>query len=82
MFTPRQSHQAVEVRLGLGAVLVSSVRVRTRGEIGSGQGMAAARDRGECRRDQADRAISTAWLNASLRLHLRPIDVVVCHGPI
>ena len=30
--------------------------------------------------NQADRAISTAWLNALLRLHLRPIDVVVFHG--
>ena len=27
------------------------------------------------------RAISTARLNASPRLHLRPIDVVVCDGP-
>ena len=28
------------------------------------------------------RAISTARLNASPRLHLRPIDVVVCDGPL
>ena len=28
------------------------------------------------------RAISAARLNASLRFHLRPIDVVVCHGPL
>ncbi len=32
-------------------------------------------------RNQACRAISTGQLNASPRLHLRPIDVVVCHGP-
>ena len=32
-------------------------------------------------RDQAIRAISTGQLSASPRLHLRPIDVVVFHGP-
>ena len=31
--------------------------------------------------DQANRAISTSQLNALLRLHLWPIDVVVFHGP-
>ena len=31
--------------------------------------------------DQAYRAISTGQLNALPRLHLRPIDVVVYHGP-
>ena len=31
--------------------------------------------------DQVYRAISTGQLNALLRLHLRPIDVVVFHGP-
>ena len=30
--------------------------------------------------DQAGRAISTGKLNALLRLHTRPIDVVVFHG--
>jgi hypothetical protein len=30
--------------------------------------------------DQADRAISTGKLNASPRLHTRPINVVVFHG--
>ena len=30
--------------------------------------------------NQANRAISTGQLNALLRLHLRPIDVVVFHG--
>ena len=31
--------------------------------------------------DEACRAISTGQLNALPRLYLRPIDVVVCHGP-
>ncbi len=31
--------------------------------------------------DQANRTISTGQLSASPRVHLRPIDVVVCHGP-
>ena len=31
--------------------------------------------------DQANRAISTGQLSALLRVHLRPIDVVVFHGP-
>lgn len=31
--------------------------------------------------NQAYRAISTGQLNALLRLHLRPIGVVVFHGP-
>ena len=31
--------------------------------------------------NQAYRAISTGQLNTLLRLHLRPIDVVVYHGP-
>ncbi len=31
--------------------------------------------------NQAYRAISTGQLNALLHLHLRPIDVVVYHGP-
>ena len=33
------------------------------------------------RSDQAYRAISTGQLSTLLRLHLRPIDVVVYHGP-
>ena len=32
-------------------------------------------------RNQAERAISTGKLNALPRLHIRPIDVVVFHGP-
>ena len=31
--------------------------------------------------DQAYRTISTGQLSALLRVHPRPIDVVVCHGP-
>ena len=31
--------------------------------------------------DQAYRTISTGQLSALRRVHLRPIDVVVCHGP-
>ena len=31
--------------------------------------------------NQAYRAISTGQLNALLHLHLRPIDVLVSHGP-
>jgi hypothetical protein len=30
---------------------------------------------------QAERAISNGQLNALLRLHIRPINVVVFHGP-
>ena len=33
------------------------------------------------RHNQAERAISTGKLNALPRLHIRPIDVVVFHGP-
>jgi hypothetical protein len=32
--------------------------------------------------NQADRAISTGKLNALLRLHTRPINVVVYHGSV
>jgi hypothetical protein len=31
---------------------------------------------------RADRAIRTGWLHALPRLHLRPIDVLVLHGPL
>ena len=34
----------------------------------------------ECMSDQADRAIRTGKLNALLRLHTQPINVVVFHG--
>ena len=30
---------------------------------------------------QAERAISTGKLNVLLRLHIRPINVIVYHGP-
>jgi hypothetical protein len=30
---------------------------------------------------QAERAISNGQLNASLHFHIRPIDVIVYHGP-
>ena len=33
------------------------------------------------KKGKASRAISIARLNASLRLHLRPIDVIVYDGP-
>src|SRR5262249_50337763 len=35
----------------------------------------------ECNRGQAARPISTAKLNASRRLHLRPINLVIFQGP-
>src|SRR5262249_1200010 len=36
----------------------------------------------ECNRGQAARPISTAKLNASRRLHLRPINLVIFQGPL
>ena len=36
----------------------------------------------ETGRDQAARAISKAWLKRLRALHLPPINVVVCHGPL
>ena len=53
----------------------SLVRVDDLGVRGRGTGPPASGS------DQAFRAISTGQLNALLRLHLRPIDVVVFHGP-
>ena len=51
-----------------------------------GSCMLPVRDGGVCAlpvtgSDQAYRTISTGQLSALLRVHLRPIDVVVCHGP-
>ena len=43
------------------------------------RGLAAARDAGR-REIKLDRAIRTAWLSVSPHVHLRPIDVMVCHG--
>ena len=42
--------------------------------MGEGSGLSSSGS------NQANRAISTGQLNALLRLHLRPIDVVVFHG--
>ena len=42
--------------------------------MGGGSGLSSSGS------NQANRAISTGQLNALLRLHLRPIDVVVFHG--
>ena len=36
----------------------------------------------EDKNDQVDRAIRTGKLNASPRLHTRPINVVVYHGSV
>ncbi len=54
------------------------------GRMTSGSALSAASGTGTrlpLDRNQACRAISTGQLNASPRLHLRPIDVVVFHGP-
>ena len=48
-------------------------RIRVR--LGSSPGMGLS-----CMSVQADRAIRTGKLNALLRLHTQPIDVVVFHG--
>ena len=45
--------------------------------LGQASGTSQAKDRV---RDQADRAIRTGQLNALLRFHPRPINVVVFHG--
>ena len=42
--------------------------------MGEGSGLSSSGS------NQANRAISTGQLNALLRVHLRPIDVVVFHG--
>jgi hypothetical protein len=42
----------------------------------------AVSSRMSAERDQASRAISTGKLNASPRLHLQPINVVVFHGSL
>ena len=49
--------------------LLPSARARARAKMGT-----------ENENDQANRAISTGKLNALLRLHTRPINVVVYHG--
>ena len=55
---------------GLGLVMVPCRALIGLTLIGAGRGGG-----------RACRAIRTAWLRALLRLHLRPIDVVVYHGP-
>ena len=81
---PRHGHQAVQApRQGQGELCVSlsvfGVGCRVRLSHGAARlrrtGFAAARGRG-----QAGRAISTGQLRGLPRFHLRPIDVVVCHG--
>ena len=75
---------------GAGRVLVRSVggwcvcvvsgagRCRGRARAGAGgPGMAAAHDG----KDRAGRAIRIGWLSASPHVYLRPIDVMVYHGP-
>ena len=69
----------------LGPCAASSVLFQVRVAFDVRAGRCALRFRGACHAvsgsDQACRAISTGQLNALPRLHLRPIDVVVFHGP-
>ena len=51
-----------------------------RAELVAARGGSARRRPKPAAMDQAYRAISTGWLNALPRFHLRPIDVVVYHG--
>ena len=86
---PRHGHQAVgsqspsgpAVRRRARAVPLSGPPGRERARRQGGR-PGPARDASAAAhgRDQANRAISTGPLNASLRLHARPIDVMVCHG--
>ncbi len=46
-----------------------------------GSGLHTQRELNRRKKGEASRAISTARLNVSPRLHLRPIDVVVYDGP-
>ncbi len=77
MFRSRYGHQTGEAEWCVKSLCFVAFRVR-RGSIVfriRGFGFAVTGS------DQACRAISTGQLNALLRLHLRPIDVVVYHGP-
>ena len=66
---PRKEHGACFCFTPLTSVFVPRLLLRFRNSLAvSGS-------------NQAYRAISTGQLNALLRLHLRPIDVVVFHGP-
>ena len=74
----------VRVRNGIGCTpLASATRSPKREEdlkARVGSKPAAGRPLHGTNENQADRAISTAKLNASLHLHMRPINVVVYHG--
>ena len=80
---PRYGHQAGQAPLRVGEEEVSGGRAVG---LGAARGRfwrprtAARRGGGFGGRDQVPRAISTGWLHGLPRFHLRPIDVVVCHG--
>lgn len=72
---PSQVHEARAAggRLCLGGLCMLLCPVRRGGALGPSLAVTGS--------DQAYRTISTGQLSALLRVHLRPIDVVVCHGP-
>ena len=72
MFCSRYDHQTEKETLIQVKLLLSIIQK---------QEHASARSLASTGSNQAYRAISTGQLNALLRLHLRPIDVVVYHGP-
>jgi hypothetical protein len=77
-WAPRHDHQAGRPRCGVDVV--------TRDREGGGKAHRPVAWSGLPLRaalmgwDQADRAISKAQLHALLRVHMPPIDVMVCHG--
>ncbi len=81
-------HLTAEFGMGSGVLLVLWPPDRKRSEIGvipcgiwlSKDAFGGRRGLSSSGSNQANRAISTGQLNALLRLHLRPIDVVVFHG--
>ena len=78
---PRQDHQVVQqdfctLRAVRSVFCVSDRRIRDAGSLFERE-LAL---RAEESRDQADRAIRTSQLNALLRFHTWPINVVVFHG--
>ena len=74
-WAPRHDHQVIEAHTVAPdrAVSVSDVGGLV-AQLVFGQACCCARQ------DQADRAISTGQLHALLRVHTRPIDVMVYHG--
>ena len=72
---PRRILRCVRDRL---CVSRAGARARLGAACGTGPFRRPARGGG---RSELVRAIRTARLRASLRFHLRPIDVVVSHGP-